>query len=271
MDQPAPLETWSSGDAYERFMGRWSLLVAREFVRWLEVSPASCWLDIGCGSGALTRTALELASPSAVLGLEPSAGFSVSARRLTEDQRAQFAQGDACALPCRAGGFDVVVSGLVLNFVPDPAMALAEMARTAQPGGTVAAYVWDYSDGMQMLRYFWDAAASLDPAAAALDEGRRFLLCRPAPLTELFRSAGLADVEVCLLDVPTVFRDFEDYWAPFLSGQGPAPGYAVALTDSRRTALKDHLFAALPGSPDGAIRLTARAWAVRGGVGPRMA
>lgn len=256
-------------------MGRWSHLVAREFVPWLRAAPGSGWLDIGCGSGALTRTALELASPSSVLGLEPSAGFVASARRLTGDQRAQFAQGDACALPCRGGRFDVVVSGLVLNFVSDSAQALAEMVRTARPGGIVAAYVWDYAEGMQMLRLFWEAASSLDPAAAALDEGRRFPVCRPGPLTELFRSAGLAGVDVRPLDVPAVFRDFEDYWAPFLSGQGPAPGYVAGLTDSRRSALKDRLAATLPAAADGTIRLTGRAWGIRGTVrsrrhGPRV-
>jgi len=270
MDEPA-LETWTSGDAYERFMGRWSQIAARQFVAWLGVDAASRWLEVGCGSGALTRTALELASPSAIVGVEPSAGFVTSARRLTPDACAEFTQGNATALPFRDGAFDVAVSGLVLNFVPDAPRALAEMARTAQPGGTVAAYVWDYSDGMEMLRYFWDAAAALDPAAAALDEGRRFPLCRPGPLIELFRSAGLAGVEVRPLDVPTVFRDFEDYWAPFLSGQGPAPGYAVALTDSRRSALKDRLAASLSATADGTISLTCRAWAVRGTVGRRTA
>lgn len=270
MDEPA-LETWTSGDAYERFMGRWSRLVAREFVVWLSPGPGSRWLDIGSGSGPLIRTALELASPSAIVGVEPSAGFVTSARRLTPDARAEFTQGNATALPFRDGAFDVAVSGLVLNFVPDVPRALAEMRRVARPGGVVAAYVWDYAEGMQMLRYFWDAAASLDPAAAALDEGRRFPLCRPGPLTELFRSAGLAGVEVRPLDVPTIFRDFEDYWAPFLSGQGPAPGYAVALTGSRRSALKDRLAASLSTTADGTISLTCRAWAVRGTVGRRTA
>ncbi len=262
--EPTRLESWTSGDAYELFMGRWSRLVGIEFVAWLGVETGSRWLDIGCGSGPLTRIALEFASPAAVLGVDPSAGFVSSARRLTDDGRAEFAQGDACALPCRPGAFDAVVSGLVLNFIPDVSRALAEMRRTARPGGVVAAYIWDYAGGMQMLRAFWDAATSLNPSAVALDEGRRFPLCQPEPLAELFRSAGLGAVAVHPLDIQTTFRNFDDYWDPFLSGQGPAPGYVAALTEAQRSALKDRLSAELLKSPDGAIHLTARAWAARG-------
>lgn len=247
-------------------MGRWSRPVAREFLDWLAAAPGAAWLDVGCGSGALTRTILELASPSAVLGVDPAAGFLSAARDQTRDSRARFARGDACALPCAAASFDVVVAGLALNFVGDPRKGLAEMLRTARPGGVVAAYVWDYADGMQMLRRFWDAASFLDPAAVDLDEGRRFPLCQPERLSALFRSAGLTAVVVRALEVPTLFRDFNDYWAPFLGGQGPAPGYVASLTEDRRSALKDRLAAMLPVAADGAISLTGRAWAVRGMV-----
>jgi SAM-dependent methyltransferase len=127
-----------------------------------------------------------------------------------------------------------VVSGLVLNFVPDPALAAREMTRVARPGGRVAAYVWDYAGRMELIRHFWDAAAALDPAAAELDEGRRFGLCQPEPLGRLFRDAGLADVGVRPIEVATRFRDFDDYWDPFLGGQGPAPGYAMSLDEPGR-------------------------------------
>lgn len=245
-------------------MGRWSLLVARQFVSWLSVQPGSRWLDIGCGSGALTRIALQLASPAVVLGVEPSAGFVASAGRLTGDGRARFAQGDACSLPCAAGAFDVVVSGLVLNFVPDAAGALAEMGRTARPGGVVAAYVWDYAEGMEMLRYFWDAAAAVDPEGVPPDEGARFPICHPDALADGFRSAGIEEVIVRPLVVATMFRDFDDYWNPFLGGQGAAPAYVSRLTEGQRSALRDRLAEVLPKSTDGTIHLTARAWAARG-------
>jgi SAM-dependent methyltransferase len=262
--EPTRLESWTSGDAYEQFMGRWSRLVAREFVAWLDHGVGSRWLDVGCGSGALTRTALQLASPAAVLGLDPSAGFVRAARRLTPDDRAQFTQGDATVLPCRAGAFDVVVSGLVLNFIPDVQQALAEICRVLRPGGVAAAYVWDYAEGMQMLRYFWDAAATVDPGGAPLDEGERFPLCRPDTLAETFRSAGLDEVTVRPLVVETEFRDFDDFWNPFLGGQGAAPVYLMGLAEAQQAALRDRLSADLPTSADGDIRLTARAWAARG-------
>jgi hypothetical protein len=148
--------------------------------------------------------------------------------------------------------------------MPDPSRAVAEMTRVTRAGGLVAAYVWDYGAGMQLLRYFWDAAVALDPSAHQLDEGQRFPLCQPAALATLFRTAPLAQVAVQAIEVATAFRDFDDYWSPFLGGQGPAPGYAVALNEERRAALREQLRAILPARADGSIALTARAWAVRG-------
>ncbi len=141
---------------------------------------------------------------------------------------------------------------------------VAEMVRAARPGGTVALYVWDYAGGMEMMRRFWDAARALDPAAAALDEGARFPVCAPAALSRLFGGAGLAEVSTFPVEVPTVFRDFDDYWSPFLGGQGPAPGYAASLSEHRRSELRERIRAGIPVGPDGSIRLTARAWAARG-------
>src|SRR3712207_2627665 len=125
------------------------------------------------------------------------------------------------------------------------------MARVARPGGTVAAYVWDYAEGMQMMRHFWDAAGALDPRARELDEGLRFALCKPEPLMDLFRTTGLAKVEVRAIDVPTVFRDFDDYWSPFLGGQAPAPGYAMSLSGERRGAVRRPVAPGLPPNPRG--------------------
>jgi SAM-dependent methyltransferase len=155
------------------------------------------------------------------------------------------------------------LSALVLNFVPQPDQALAEMRRVARPGGLIGAYVWDYAEGMQLIRTFWDAAIALDSAAVELDEGCRFPLCRPGPLRALFESAGLIDVQVTAIEVPTVFANFDDLWRPFLGGQAPAPGYCAALPEDRRHALRDQLRAMLPQQPDRSIHLAARAWAVR--------
>jgi SAM-dependent methyltransferase len=180
------------------------------------------------------------------------------------DPRVRFEVGDAQALQEASSSFDAVVAGLVLNFVAEPEKALSEMVRAARPGGTVAAYVWDYADGMQMMRHFWDAAGALDPRARELDEGRRFPLCKPEPLTNLFRRAGLEVVEVRAIDVPTVFRNFDDYWSPFLGGQAPAPGYAMSLSQEQRVALRERIRASLPTNSQGEHHLIARAWAVRG-------
>lgn len=265
MERPVtPLDTWAIAASYERYVGRWSRLVAREFVAWLAVPPERRWLDVGCGTGALTETILARAAPSAVVGVEPSAGFVEHAAAHVTDARASFQVADARTLPVDDSSFDVVVSGLVLNFIPDRSVALAEMRRVVRDGGVVAAYVWDYSGDMQLMTHFWAAASELDPAAQALQEGLRFDFCRPDPLRELFADGGFADVHVDAIVVPTVFADFDDYWSPFLGGTGPAPAYAMSLSAADREALRDALQARLPVDADGAIHLTARAWAVRG-------
>jgi SAM-dependent methyltransferase len=258
-------DKWDSGDAYEPYVGRWSRLVAREFLGWLAVPPDGRWLDVGCGTGALARAILELAAPGEVVGIDASPAYVAFARDRVNDPRVRFEVGDAQALQQAASAtFDAVVSGLVLNFVPEPDRAVAEMARVARPGGTVAAYVWDYAEGMQMMRHFWDAAGALDPRARELDEGRRFTLCNPEPLTNLFQTTGLDKVEVRAIDVPTVFCDFDDYWSPFLGGQAPAPGYAMSLGQEQRAMLRERIRAGLPTNPEGEHHLVARAWAVRG-------
>jgi SAM-dependent methyltransferase len=253
------------------------------------VPPGRSWLDVGCGTGALTAATLGT-GPARVTGIDRSTGFLTEARSRTGPagtaagpgnggppgggppgggpaggrSGAGFAAGDARALPVRDGRFEVVVSGLALNFVPEPERAVAEFARVTAPGGTAAAYVWDYGDGMEMMRHFWDAAAILDPGSVAFDEGRRFTMCAPGPLAELWAGAGFGAVETRAIDVPTVFTGFADFWQPFLGGQGSAPGYVASLPDRRRTALRDLLLARLPTGPDGTVRLTARAWAVQG-------
>jgi len=259
------LERWEEGRAYDRFVGRWSRLVAPEFLDWLGLPPGRRWLDVGCGTGTLCREIFDRWSPAQVTGVEPSEPFLAAARENLAG-RALLLHGLAEAIPLPDQAADVVVSGLVLNFVPDPRSALAEMCRVATPGGTIAAYVWDYSDRMELLRYFWDTAALLDQAGERLHEGTRFPWCRPEGLRELFASAGLADVEVRSIDIDTPFADFDGYWGPFLGGQGAAPAYLMSLDEQRRDYLREILRARLPIEADGSIPLSARAWAVRGTV-----
>jgi SAM-dependent methyltransferase len=255
---------WGSGAAYEPYVGRWSRLVAREFLSWLAISPSARWLDVGCGTGALSQTILAQASPAEVRGIDPSEGYLALARQQVRDVRVNFERGDARQLPVTAAAYDVTVSGLVLNFIPDLSAGVAEMIRVTKLGGTVAAYVWDYAGKMELMRYFWDTVTALKPEARERDEGRRFPICQPDLLRNLFVKVGLHEVEVRAIDVPTHFRDFDDYWSPFLGGQGPAPDYAMSLTEGDRMALRERIRATLPFSEDGTIRLIARAWAIRG-------
>lgn len=257
-------QVWTSGQGYERYVGRWSRVVAREFLLWLEVPSGSSWLDVGCGTGALSAAILAGTEPRTINGVDPSRAFVDHARNAIRDPRASFEVGNAESLGFEDGRFGAVVCGLVLNFVPDHAAALAEMRRVTAPGGVVGTYVWDYAGKMGVLRYFWDAAAELDWLAEAADEGARFGICRREALEEAFTAAGLQDVDVRAIDAATVFRDFDDYWTPFLSGQGPAPAYNMSLNEVRRNELRDLIRSRLPINEDGSIHLLARAWAARG-------
>lgn len=260
-------DTWSVGSTYDQFMGRWSRQLAREMIPWLEVAPGATWLDVGCGAGALTATILALADPALVTGVDPSAGFLAFAAASITDARVTFVAGDAQALPFADGSFHAVASSLVLNFVPNPALAAAEMKRVAAVGGVVSAHVWDYAGTMEFLQIFWQVAGDLDARAATLREGRTFgALTNPDALETLWRGTGLADVESASIDLVLRFRDFDDYWSPFLGGQGPAPAYVASLESPQVETLRDTLRNALPIAADGSIALAARAWAVKGRV-----
>ncbi len=260
-----PTDSWHGGDAYERYMGRWSRQVAPRFLGWLDAPPGHRWLDVGCGTGALCTAILAQCTPAAMSGVDPSAGFLATARsRLPAD--VALHQAAAGALPLPEAAVDITVSGLVLNFVPDAHAALREMARVTAPGGTVAVYVWDYAEKMELIRRYWDAAVQVDPAARARDQGERFPLCRPEALTAAFEAVGLQQVATSAIELAMRFVDFDDYWQPFLGGQGPAPAHAMSLDEASRARLRDALRASLPMQGDGSLQLAARAWVARGTV-----
>lgn len=264
--QPAKQE-WSSGADYDRYIGRWSRRVAREFVNWLDMPASTCWLDVGCGTGALAGIIACDCFPQTVHGVDQSEAYLEMARASIGDLRVRFLPvDDVNQLPFHDDTYEAVVSGLVLNFLPDPLAAVQEMMRVARSEAVVAAYVWDYAGMMQFMRYFWDAVIELDPESAHLDEGRRFPLCEQGALDSLFSDAGLGNVEVRSIDVPTRFHDFYDFWQPFLGGQGPAGEYVQSLDRERRDHLRDRVRSLVPVQKDGSIRLIARAWAVRGYV-----
>jgi SAM-dependent methyltransferase len=259
-------DRWNDGTGYDSYVGRWSRRVAERFLAWLDIRYGADWVDVGCGTGHLTRAIAEFNDPRSVIGVDPSRRFLLAAKAASRDSRVTFLEGEGESLPIDDVSADVVVSGLVLNFLPDLAAGLAEMRRVTRHEGVIAGYVWDYGGEMQMIRRFWDAAVALDPTAAQLDEARRFPITRPKPLTAAFEAAGLRDVEVVDIEIPTVFRDFEDYWSPFLSGVAPAPTYATSLLPGAQEHLRNRLDESLPREPDGTIALVARAWAVSGVV-----
>ena len=257
-------DNWIAGDAYEGYMGRWSRPLASSFVRWLAPKGAAAWLDVGCGTGALTQAICEQGEPEYVLACDPSESFVEHARRTLADARVTFTVAGADQLPGQAGFFDYAVSALVLNLLPNPLAAVTAMKERVRSGGEVAAYVWDYTEGMQFLRAFWDEAVALDAKAEALDEARRFPLCREDALASLLEDAGLRGVSVEALVVPTHFRGFADFWSPFVQGTGPAPAYVTTLGREQQDRLREALARRLTPEADGVIRLHARAWAAQG-------
>jgi len=255
-------DNWSSGNPYEYFMGRWSKLMAPRFLQWIGFNSGKSWLDLGCGTGALSEAIVRDYKPSLVLCVDPSAEFlsKASERNL---QHTEFQVGSSSSIPASDSSFDIVVSGLALNFFPDLKEAFSEMKRVLKPGGTLAAYVWDYSDRMEFLRVFWDTATEIDQKAIQLDEGNRFPICNLDKLKDTFLAEGLSNVETASLDIETVFKDFNDYWNPFLGGQGPAPGYLASLNDEMRNQLQSSINKKLKVEHDGSIKMIARALAIK--------
>jgi SAM-dependent methyltransferase len=259
----AASDPWAVGDSYERYVGRWSRQVAPEFLAWLAAPEDLDWLDVGCGTGALAGTVAHTCRPHELAGIDPSPGFLAQARRQPGLARADLRQGDARALPFPDRTFDRVVSGLALNFVPDPMQAVHEMARVTRPGGEVALYVWDYAR-VELMTHFWMVAEALDPDGPDLDEAARFPLCREEALARLFAEENsLGPSATRAIEIATPFRDFDDYWTPFLGGQGIAPAYCMSLPEGQRTELCRQVRRRLPIGADGSIQLRARAWAIR--------
>jgi SAM-dependent methyltransferase len=258
-------DRWASSDHYEAYMGRWSRLIAPRFLDWFGAQLGLDWLDIGCGTGALSAAILERCRPQSLIGIDPSDSFIDAARERLPDPRARFLVGNAMATGLESASRDVVLSGLVLNFVADREVALAEMRRVARPGGRIGYYAWDYpGGGVGFMHAFWSAAAALDPAAQDLSESRRFPFCTRDALASLATAAGFVQVECTPIETPTVFRDFDDLWHPFTFGVGPAPGYCASLEPEARERLRRDLSDSLPREADGSIVLAARGWAIQG-------
>lgn len=253
-----------NSSSYEQFMGRWSRRIAPSLVAFAGVAEGDRVLDIGSGTGALAAAVLGAAPTTRVVGIDVASPYLEKAREELGGERASFQEGDAQELVFDDDAFDKTLSLLAFNFIPDSGRALDEMIRVTKPGGVIAAAVWDYGEGMEMLRVFWDEAVALDPASEPRDE-RHMPLCRSGELAALWTEHGLADVEATSLAIELPFASFGDYWAPFLAGQGPAGSYVASLTDDHQQALerrvRDRLFDAHGDRP---FELSARAWAARG-------
>jgi SAM-dependent methyltransferase len=257
------MDQWTSGAHYDKWMGRWSRLVAQEFLKWLELPAGLRWLDVCCGSGAITETIVERNAPATAVGADVSAEQISFARQHRAYPNVSFETADAMALPFPDSSFDVVVCGLGLNYLPSPLRALEEFRRVTRPGGIIAVYVWDHAHGARFLREFWDAAIAVDGEAATFDQAYRFPMCTQEGLRSLFEQVKLEGLTSHALDVVTRFTSFDDYWEPLLTGQGSAPNYLASRDQQTQTAIRERLRAVLPANPQGAIELPARAWAMR--------
>ena len=256
-------DSWSSGNQYDEFMGRWSNRISEKFLNWLSVPFDRTWLDLGCGTGSLTKLILEKYHPTKVISIDSSSEFILYSKQSIINPIVHFQVGMAQELELESNSIDAIVSGIMLNFVPQPETVIAEMIRVVKPGGCIGIFVWDYSKGMEMLRYFWDAAVELDYSAKVYDEGIRFPLCQEGQLESLVKAFDLKEFEAIPIEEKTVFNNFDDYWLPFLGNVGPAPSYTMNLKEKDKQKLENRLRELLPIEPDGSISLMAKAWAVK--------
>ena len=265
-EDAAMTTTWAGAEGYDQLMGRWSSRLAPLLIEFADVKDGDQVLDMGCGTGSLTRALLEHLPQSEVVGLDPASPYIEYAGQRLTSPRVRFEVGNAQDLPFPDAAFDACLSLLVLNFVPDARRAVTEMSRVTTPGGKMAAAVWDYGEGMEMLRILWDTAVTLDPSTGSRHE-RNMPYCRKGELAALCGEAGLQQVEETALTIPLEFSSFEDYWTPFLSGLGPSGSYVSGLPAENQQALRDQLQRSLlVGMEDRPFTLQARAWAVRGTV-----
>jgi SAM-dependent methyltransferase len=252
-------------EAYERFMGRWSRLVAVQLIELAEIHDGDTVLDVGSGTGALSSVIRDATKAGRIVGVDPSSEYVEFATKHA-DASTHFEVGDGQHLHFSSAAFDRTLALLVLNFIPDGERAAREMVRVTKPGGVVVAAVWDYGQGMEMLRVFWDEVDAFDPTMVSADEAH-MPLTHHGDLAALWTKAGLAHVEETAVVIEQHFASFDDYWTPFLLGVGPAGTYVGKLSKERQTALRERLRRhLLGGGPDRAIDLHARAWAVKGTV-----
>ena len=247
-----------AADLYDRFMGKYSVLLSPQLADFAAVSRGQRALDVGCGPGALTTELVARLGPAAVSAVDPSQSFVEAARERHPGVEVQEAAAER--LPFGAGAFDATLAQLVVHFMPDPIAGLAEMKRVTRAGGVVAACVWDHGGGQGPLSLFWRPAHELDPD---VEDESELPGVREGHLAELFERAGLRELERTVLESAVEHESFDDWWEPFTLGVGPAGSYVAGLDDRRRIELRERCRALIPPAP---FTIVARAWAVRGRV-----
>lgn len=257
---------FSRAAGYERYMGRWSRLLVPGYLDFAGVRDGQRILDVGTGTGAVALGIATRTSSAEIVGIDPSEAFLAAGKKQAASGRIRFEVGDAEAMRFPDASFDQALSLLVLNFVKNPEKAIAEMRRVTRPGGTVSACVWDYNEGMQMARFFWDEAVALDLSMASKDQ-RNMKFARQGELGDAWRTAGLTAVKEQALVIDQRYANFADYWLPFLEGAGAAGAFVASLSPERRNEIESRLRKRMLGDrPDGPFTLKGRAWCVRGEV-----
>ena len=253
-------------EAYEEMMGRWSRQLAPLFVEFVGVRKGESVLDVGCGTGSLSATLARVTRASKIVGIDPSNGFIAYARTQIADSRVTFEVGDAQALPYLDESFDRCMALLIVNFIPDAPKAAREMRRVTRSGGMVATTMWDGSRANELNGCLWEAAIAIDPSFNRSARGSGSYGSATA-LSDLWKGAGLFDIEVADLTMPCQFSSFDELWHRYLSGEGPGGAYVLSLPDERRDVLRQKFRENILGSgSDRPFTLKAKAWAVRGTV-----
>lgn len=251
------------GDAYEKIHGHLSRAVGRKFVNWLGLSGGLRWLDVGCGTGAASAMILAEGDPAQVVGIDASQSQILYASQHNDDQRAQFQVGDAQSMTFEEDEFDVAISGLVLNLVPDPSKAIAEMKRVVRPSGTVATYIWDIAEDGHPASPLVNGFSHLDPNAPRFGGGGRRMESEN-DILQLFGEGALANLVTNKIEILVRHKSFEDYWADVLISQGPPGAYLKAMTSKEVVNLKGFLMDTVPTNGAGEVVYPACAWSIRG-------
>lgn len=260
---PIGKESWNDSNAYDLYVGRWSRRIAGDFMQWLQPQANLSWLEVGCGTGALTTEILNSARPLRILAIDKSGAYLTKARSYISSPRVSFSKTDLSALDAGAE-FDYITSGLVLNFLSDVEEKLKCMKQYLRPGGSISAFVWDYAGHYQPMRIFWDSVKQLYKEAERFDAGIKYPLCSESNLTALFRSVDLSNIRFTKIEKIATFRDFDDYWLPIASAQGSVTEFLDTLNEGKKNDLKALVKSRLPMSLNGEIKLILSALAIEG-------